>query len=130
MPENTPGATPGLLESLRLLATTLVSVAHTRLDLLSTDLEEDREHLASLVLLAFGALFCLGIGVVLSTILLVVLFWDTHRLLLLATLAALFLAAGLLGGAYARRKAKERPRLFVASLAELFKDRRELVARS
>jgi len=82
MPQNPPGETPGLLESLSLLATTLVSIAHTRLDLLSTDLEEDREHLASLLLLAFGALFSLGVGVILSAILLVVLFWETHRVLL------------------------------------------------
>jgi uncharacterized membrane protein YqjE len=119
-----------MLESLSLLATTLVSIAHTRLDLLSTDLDEDREHLASLILLGLGALFCLGVGVILSTILLVVVFWDTHRLLLLTTLALIFLAAGVATAVYAQRKAKARPRLFVSSLEELFKDRQQLLSRS
>ena len=84
MAEKTPGANKGLLESLTTLAATLVAIAHTRLDLLSADLEEDREHLLSLLVLTLAALFCLGVGVVLAAILLVVAFWDTHRLVVLA----------------------------------------------
>lgn len=45
MAEKTPGGGKGLLESLTTLAATLVAIAHTRLDLLSTDIEEGREHL-------------------------------------------------------------------------------------
>ncbi|MBS1132667.1 MAG: hypothetical protein H6R16_3669, partial [Proteobacteria bacterium] len=47
MSEKTPGESKGLLESLTTLAATLVAIAHTRLDLLSSDLEEEREHLLS-----------------------------------------------------------------------------------
>ena len=74
MSEKTPGESKGLLESLTTLAATLVAIAHTRLDLLSSDLEEEREHLLSLLVLAFAALFCLGVGVLLATLLLVVAF--------------------------------------------------------
>jgi uncharacterized membrane protein YqjE len=45
-----------------MLAATLVAIAHTRLDLLSTDLEEERAHLFSLLVLALAALSCLGVG--------------------------------------------------------------------
>ena len=57
MPENLPGDGKGLLASLTALAATLVAIAHTRLDLLSSDLEEEREHLLSLLVLSLSALF-------------------------------------------------------------------------
>ena len=126
MAEKTPGGSKGLLESLTVLAATLVAIAHTRLDLLSTDLEVDREHFLSLLVLTLVALFCLGVGVVLATILLVAAFWDTYRLLVLASLAGFFLAVGIGAWAFAMHKAKTRPRLFAASLSELYKDRQQL----
>lgn len=52
----------GLLESLSVFATTLVSVAHTRLELISTDLEEDRARLFSLVVLYLIAAFYLVVA--------------------------------------------------------------------
>jgi uncharacterized membrane protein YqjE len=129
MAEKTPGGSKGLFESLTVLATTLVAIAHTRLDLLSTDLEEEREHLLSLLVLTLAALFCLGVGVVLATILLVAVFWDTHRLLVLGLLAGFFLAVGMAAWGFAMRKAKTKPRLFAASLLELLKDRQQLDSR-
>ena len=128
--ENTLGESRGLLDSLRKVATTLVATMHTRLDLLVTDLEEEKEHLISLMALAVCTLFCLGVGVVLATLLLVVLFWDTHRVLLLGSLALIFLAAGVAAGAMAREKAKAKPRLLNASLSELLKDREQLASRT
>lgn len=130
MPEKTPGEGKGLLGSLTTLAATLVAIVHTRLELLSSDLEEERAHLFSLVLLALAALFCLGVGVLLATLLVVVAFWDTHRLLVLATLAGLFLAAGAAAWGYAVHKARTKPRIFAASMSELLKDRQQLASRS
>lgn len=130
MPAETSIDPRGLLETLGGLAETLVAMAHTRLDLLSSDLEEDREHLLALTLTALGAVFCLGIGVVLSVLLLVVLFWDTHRVLLLAMLAATFVSLGLAAVFQVKRLTKAKPRLFTSSLAELFKDRQALVSHS
>jgi uncharacterized membrane protein YqjE len=130
MTRSPPREGKGLLESLTALAATLVGIAHTRLDLLSTDLEEEREHVFSLVILALVALFCLGIGVVLATILLVVAFWDTHRLLMLGALAGFFLAMSMAAMAFALHKARTKPKLFAASLSEFNKDRQHLVPRS
>ena len=130
MPERTPVGSKGLLESLTILAGTLVAIAHTRLDLLSADLEEERAHLFSLLVWTLAALLCLGIGVVLVAILLVVAFWDTHRLLALGALAGFFLVIGMGVWAFALHKARTKPRLFAASLSELFKDRQQLTSRS
>lgn len=129
MTEKTPGESKGLLESLTALAATLVAIVHTRLDLLSTDLEEEREHLLSLLVLALTALYCLGVGAVLATILLVAVFWDTHRLLVLGSLAGFFLAVGMAAWMFAMYKMRTKPRVFAASLSELFKDRQQLVSR-
>jgi uncharacterized membrane protein YqjE len=129
MTEKTPGGSKGLLESLAALVATLVAIAHTRLDLLSADLEEDRERVLSLLVLTLAALFCLGVGVVLATILIVVAFWDTHRVLALSGLAGFFLAVGMAAWMFAMHKARTKPRLFAASLSELLKDRQQLVSR-
>lgn len=129
MTGKTAGESRGLLESLTVLAATLVAIAHTRLELLSSDLEEAREHLFLQQVLVLAALFFLGVGVVLAAILLVAAFWDTHRLLVLGSLAGFFLAAGAAVWLYAMHKARTRPRVFSASLSELFKDRQQLVSR-
>ncbi len=120
---------PGLVDSLTATAATGVAIVHTRLDLLSTDLEEELEHLVSLTLFALGAFFCLGVGVVLTASLLVFSVWDSHRLLALGVLSAVFLGAGVGAIAVALKKIKAKPRLFAASLTELSKDRQWLAPR-
>ncbi|WP_036301415.1 phage holin family protein [Methylotenera sp. L2L1] len=115
----------GLLGSLKRLTNTCIGIVHTRLELLSTDLEEGRERLISLLAMTFVALFCLCFGMVLLAILIVVLFWDTHRLLVLSLLTGLFIVTGGIIGALAIRALKSMPRMFEASLAELVKDHQE-----
>jgi uncharacterized membrane protein YqjE len=129
MSEKSPSGGGGLLNSLTTLAATLVAIAHTRLDLLSTDLEEEREHVFALLVSALVALFCIGVGLLLATILIVVAFWDSYRLVALATLCGLFLAVGVASWLLALRKMRNKPRMFAASLSELQKDRQQLVSR-
>lgn len=116
----------GLLQSLKNLAISLIAIVHTRLELLSTDLEEGRERFISLLAMAFISLFSLCFGAVLLTILIVVVFWDTHRLLVLGSLTGMFIVVGMLVGAVVVRRLKTMPRMFEASLAELLKDHQEL----
>lgn len=131
MPEQASGERRGLFESLSRFGATLVAAVHTRLELLSVDLEEEREHLLSIMLLAFTSLFLLGVGIVLAVILVVTTFWDTqHRLLVLASLTVLFLIMGLAAGMFALYKTRTKPRLFTASLSELSKDQQQLTSRS
>lgn len=115
-----------LFESLKALTATLVTIVHTRLELLSTDLEEDRERLMSLVMLSLIALFSLLIGAVLVTITLVVVFWDSYRVLALASISGVFIIVGAGTWIAAVRQAKKKPKMFVASLLELVKDRKHL----
>jgi len=126
MAEQTNQANEGLLTSLRNLTMTLVAVVHTRLELLSTDLEEGRERFISLLIVTITALFCLCFGIALLAILIVVVFWDTHRLFALGTMTGLFLTAGGLLGFFAVQAFKAMPRMFAASLGELSKDYQQL----
>lgn len=130
MAEESHAAASGLFESLKTLSASLVSIVHTRLELLSTDVAEEREHLISLLVMGLVTLFCLGVGIVLLAILIAVAFWESHRLMALGGLTGLFLAAGAGVAWLAMHKARTRPRLFAASLAELSKDRQHLTSGS
>jgi len=130
MAEESQAATGGLFESLKTLSVSLVGIVHTRLELLSTDIAEEREHLITLLLLVQLALFFLGVGILLLALLIVVAFWESHRLLALGGLTGLFLLASAGSAWLAVHKTRTRPRLFAASLAELSKDRQHLTSRS
>jgi uncharacterized membrane protein YqjE len=120
----------GLLDSVKVLAGTLLAMAHTRLELLSTEIEEQRAWLGSILVWTLVALFCAGVGVVLATLFVVMALWDTHRLLALGIPAILFLLGGALAWLAVLGKVRAKPRLFAASLGELSKDRKELTSRS
>lgn len=121
-----PEASSGLMGSARRLLSTLVSIASTRLELLANELQEERLRLTQMLLFASFALFCFGMGILLLTVFVMVLFWDDHRLAALGALSALFFALGTLVALLLRSKAQSKPRLFSASLAELAKDRQQL----
>jgi len=120
----------GLFNSMRTLAATLLTIGRTRLELLSTELEEERLRLSSMLVWATIALFCAGMGAVLLTLFFVVLLWDTNRLLALGIPALLFFFGAALCWRVVLAKAKAKPKLFSTSLAELSKDREQLTPRS
>ncbi|MDP2694498.1 MAG: phage holin family protein [Gallionella sp.] len=119
-------ADAGLMGSIRQLLSTATSIASTRLELLANELQEERLRLTQMLLFALFALFCFGVGILLLTAFIVVLFWDDHRLAALGALSALFLALGALITMLLRSKAQAKPRLFSTSLAELTEDKKQL----
>lgn len=125
-----PGHHGGLFESIRTLAATLLSIAHTRLDLFSTELEEERVRLTSMLVWGLAGVFCAGLGTLFATLFVVLALWDTSRLLAVGIPASLYLLGAALAWLIVRAKARSKPRLFAASLAELSKDREQLTSRS
>ena len=126
MAENTQHSAEGLLGSLKSLSSLVVAIAHNRLNLLSTDLEIARERTVSVLMMVLVALFCLCFGALLLALFVVVIFWDTHRLIALGSVTGLFL---LIGGIYlwrVLRALKRMPATFEASLTELAKDYKSL----
>jgi len=130
MAEESHAATGGLFDSLKTLSGSLIGIVHTRLELLSTDIAEERAHLTTLLVLGLVALFFLGVGVVLLAILIAVAFWESHRLAALGGLTGFFLIAGAGLVWLAMHRARTKPRLFEASLAEFSTDRQHLTSGS
>lgn len=124
-----PEASSSLMESIKRLLSTLTSIVSTRLELLANELQEERLHLTQMLVLALFTLFCFGIGVLLLTAFIVVLFWDEHRLAVLGTLSVVFFALGVLTTVLLRSKMEAKSKLFSVSLAEFAKDREQLSTR-
>jgi uncharacterized membrane protein YqjE len=116
----------GLLGSLKNLASTLIAVAETRLQLLANELHAEKLRLAQLGLYAAAAVFFFALGIIMLTLLAIVAFWDSHRLLAIGGFAAIYLLLGIAFGVTAIRRATERTHLFEDSLKELAKDREQL----
>jgi uncharacterized membrane protein YqjE len=118
--------TAGLFDSVKALLSTLVSTARTRLELLSAELQEELARAAFLMLWGAVALFFAFLGIAFLGVVVIIAFWDDHRLLAASLLTALFMALAIVFGIVASRQVSAKPRPFDASLRELTKDRDEL----
>jgi uncharacterized membrane protein YqjE len=113
---------PGLLHSIARLGRTVLSVVRTRLEILATEIEEERIHFSQLALAVIGIAFCLQMAVLLFVAFMVVLLWDSHRLITLGVFAALFFLVGLGGLGVLRHWLRTRPKIFASTIGELLKD--------
>lgn len=125
-----PERTAGLLASLQRLLTTFIEILQTRVDILSTELEEEVYRVQQLLVYVLMSLFFLGLGLVLVTLLVVMAFWETNRLYVLAGFAVSYLGIGAITALAVIHKIRSRPRLFSTTLSELGKDRERLAPRS
>ncbi|MDI6749565.1 MAG: phage holin family protein [Pseudomonadota bacterium] len=117
-----PDASPGLLASLRGLATTGVAMIRTRLELLKVEAQEEVGRITGLLLWGGLAILSGVLGLAFLGVFLTVLLWESHRVLALGIFTALFLFAALIASWVALRLLKQGSRLFAASLAELQRD--------
>lgn len=104
----------------------LLEIGQTRLELASTEIEEERLRLAELLLWATIALFFIGLGVVFAALLLVLLVWDGPREWVMGGVTSVFLGIGVWAGLAWRRKAREKPAFLGTTLAELRRDQAAL----
>lgn len=109
---------------------TLLAIFQTRLELLSNEIEEERLRIRQMLLYGSIALFFFGLSIMLITVFIVVMFWDSYRLSVLGGLASLFFLAGLLVWNSLHCASLQRSKLFATSLAELDEDRTRLESRT
>ena len=119
----------GLFDSLRALLATVTELLQTRLELAGTEVEEQVARLASLLIWSIVALFLGFAAILLVAIALIVMFWDTHRVLVAVGLAGLFAVLAGVALSNLLAQVRDRPRLFQATLDELAKDRQRLIKR-
>lgn len=115
-----------LIASLLRLLGSLLEIAQTRIELVASEYEEEREHLRELLLYGMITLFLFGFGVTLLTAFVIVLLWDNYGLLVLGGFAAAYLVSGLIVLIVLLTKTRQRRRVFSATVGELRKDREHL----
>jgi uncharacterized membrane protein YqjE len=121
-----PGLTGGLFNSLSSFLGTFVTVAHTRLQLLTTELQEEVQRAAQLLVWAFIALFAAMMTLFLGALTVIFVFWDTHRLLAALVMTGVLLAIAIAAGLVLQAKIQAKPPMLDNTLAELAKDRDQL----
>ncbi|HTU67570.1 MAG TPA: phage holin family protein [Steroidobacteraceae bacterium] len=101
----------------------LAAMARTRLELAAGDLEDHLGATAASVALAVAAFVAALVALAFAGVVVIVLFWDTHRVL--ASIGALggYVAIAILLAARARARWRSRPPAFAATLRELELDR-------
>lgn len=116
----------GILDSIKSYGATVVSILKTRLEILSTELQEEKERLKGYLILGVIAMFCALMGIIFLSLFVVVLFWDTNRVLAVAAVTVAYFIAAAACGLSLKNKVKSHPKLFAATIAELVKDHRHL----
>jgi uncharacterized membrane protein YqjE len=111
-----------LIESTRSLLSTSVAFIHTRVELISVELEQELWRARSLLIWGFAALLLSLLAIGFGGIALIVAYWDTHRELVSALVAGGFLLLALLAVLLLLRTLKAKPRLFESTLRELEHD--------
>src|SRR5436190_11805387 len=106
---DTAASSGGIMDSVRSFLASWVAVIKTRVEIVSVEIEEQREWLQFITLIAVAALFCLSLGIILLTLLIVVLVWDTGaRLWALGGFAGIYLLAGMVLAVMFRQKLKSK----------------------
>ena len=119
----------GLFQSFSNFAGTLIAIAHTRLQLLTTELQEEVRQVGAILLWAFIAAFAAMLGLFLGALAVIFVFWDTHRIAASLAMIAMFVAIAVVAALLLAKKLRSKAPLLDDTLAELAKDRDNLKAR-
>lgn len=110
----------------RSVVRTLLSFAETRARIAANEFEEQLLRLLEVAVWAMAALFLFAIALLLVSMFIVLLFWDSNRMLAAGLLAGLFIATGGFSAMMVRTCLAARPKFLAATLTEFEKDRRSL----
>src|SRR5918994_3681718 len=105
----------GLFASVAHLLATAIGIAQTRLELLSTELQEEVHRVAEIMLWAAVALLSAGVGLFLLALVVIVVFWDTHRVVAAIAVTSAFLLLALSATLVLRAKVRGKPPLLDAT---------------
>jgi uncharacterized membrane protein YqjE len=115
-----PAAAP---TSLRSGVRAVLAHAETRARIAASEVEEQVLRLLEVAAWAAVALLLFAIGLVFLAFFVVLLFWDTNRLLAAGLVTVVFISGGALGVLMVRAGLAARPQFLSATIAEFQKDR-------
>jgi uncharacterized membrane protein YqjE len=104
------------------VASTLVAMVGTRLELAAVEFQEDARRLLGYLAWALLAVFLAAGAAMLAALFVILLFWDSYRLQAVAGMAVLLAAGAGLIVMSVRSKLNAQTPLFADTLAELRKD--------
>jgi uncharacterized membrane protein YqjE len=113
----------GFVHSAQSLLAGLIALARTRLELFGTELQEELTRLFFTLIGAMAVLLLIALGLGFAAVAVVVSLGEENRALAAAATAMVFLVGAFAAAWSMRRLAREKPRTFSATLAELERDR-------
>ena len=113
-------------DAIKTLLAVLGASFQTRLELLVTELEEERERFKQTLLFCLLVVFGFSFGSILLTIFIVAVLWDRGWIMAIGGLAFVYLAVGMIAAIMLRKSFLTRAGLLSATLGELRKDRSEM----
>jgi len=116
----------GLFRSLSNLLATFIAFAQTRLELLTTELQEEIHRAAGFLIWGFVALMSAGVALVFIGVTIIVVNWDSQRVLAATLVTSAFVALAVIAIVVLMVKIHSKPRLLDATRTELAKDREQL----
>jgi uncharacterized membrane protein YqjE len=118
------GATSSVRSALR----TLLSLAETRARLAANEVEEQALRLLEVLVWGAAALLFFSIALVFISLFIVLVFWDSNRLLAAGLVAGFFVAGAGVSVLMVKAGLNARPKFLAATLSELQKDRAQVAA--
>ncbi len=116
------GPATRLLDSARLASASVLDLARTRVELFGHEAGLELTRARATIALLVCALICFSLALVLLVLLIVVMFWDSHRLLAIGGCGGVLLIASAILLWRSRQRISAEPRPFAATLGELAKD--------
>ncbi|MGZ5199654.1 MAG: phage holin family protein [Telluria sp.] len=104
------------------IGATLVAMVHTRLELAAVEAQEEARRLLGYLAWTMMAVFLAAGAAMLAALFVILIFWDSYRLLAVGGMAVLFALAGIVILVRVRTSFDARPAMFAATLGELRND--------
>jgi uncharacterized membrane protein YqjE len=124
--EPTPEATPAegrLFAGVRRLLATFLALAQNRAELLTTELQEEVQRAATILLWSFVALLFGTLAVLMIAVTVLIAFWEEHRLTVAIVISGTFVAIAIGMALLARSIVRSKPRFLAGTLEEVRRDR-------
>lgn len=104
------------------MASTLLAIFQTRIELFTVELQEEAQRLLSYLILSLVALFCVIMAFLLGVFLIIVLLWDSYRILAVSGLIVFFGGAAALIAIGIRSSLRKKPRMLAYTRSEIARD--------
>ena len=111
-----------MFELFKRMAANMLAILHNRAELLVVEVEEEVLRLFCYLILSLVALICFGVAALLAILLVIVAFWDAHRIAAILGMMGVFGIAAVGIALYVRHAFNTKPKFLSNTLGEIAKD--------